>query len=67
MTNSQLQKLSPDADPPNNSKEVYKTPRDTCRPNVCLFSARKKKEKEEREEPESGKESGVRFKPNPAG
>ena len=45
VTNSQLQKLSPDADPPNNSKEVYKTPRDICRPNVCLFSARKKKRK----------------------
>lgn len=45
VTNSQLQKLSPDADPPNNSKEVYKTPHDACRPNVCLFSARKNKRK----------------------
>lgn len=66
MTNPQLQKLSPDADPPNNSKEVYKTPHDACRTNVCLFSAREKK-KEEREEPDRGKESGVRFNPNPAG
>lgn len=35
---------------------------------TCVYSQLGKiKEKEEREEPESGKESGVRFNPNPAG